>query len=89
MKRSDIPAAAIFAACDAYHRGEAATPEQALADKYPPKLVLARMAQLVKRGDLNYRVSLRTAWVVTTQARPQSASPVNHTGTTGGTDATA
>ena len=40
------------------------TPDEALAHKYPVKVILARMKQLVKQNILDYGVSLRTAWVV-------------------------
>lgn len=64
MKRSDIPDDEIIEACRAFRRREARTPEEALAHKYPPKLILAKMRHLVYRGVLDYGVSLRTAWVV-------------------------
>lgn len=64
LKRSDIPDAEIIAACNAYHCGTADTPDVALAHKYPPKLILAKMAHMDRRGILDYGVSLRTAWVV-------------------------
>jgi len=63
LKRSDIPEADIVEACNRFHAGLAETPEKALANKYPPKLVLAKMEQLVQKGILDYGVSLRTAWV--------------------------
>ncbi len=63
-KRSDIADAEIIAACRAFHAGNAATPEAALASKYPPKVILAKMQQLLNRGVLECGVSLRTAWVV-------------------------
>ena len=62
MKRSDIPDKEILAACDAFHSGQAATPDEALAEKYPPKIILAKMAQMEVRGDIESGVSLRTAW---------------------------
>jgi hypothetical protein len=68
MKRSDIPEAEIFAACDAFHQRQAETPDIALADKYPPKVVLAKMQQLNDQGKLDYGVSPRTAWVVRSES---------------------
>lgn len=38
-------------------------PEQVLADKYPPKVVLAKMEDMVNRGILEYGVSLHSSWV--------------------------
>jgi hypothetical protein len=64
VKRSDIPREEILEACRRFHRGEADTPDVALAKKYPVKVILARMAQLVEEGLLDYGVSLRTAWAV-------------------------
>lgn len=65
MKRTDIPEEEIFAAVDAFHADlTRATPEEALAHKYPPKLILARMKQMVDEGKLDYGVSLRTAFRV-------------------------
>lgn len=71
MKRiqcKDIPVAEIVAACRACHQHEGPTPDEALAHKYPVKVILAKMAKLVNRGVLNYGVSLRTAWVVEDEA---------------------
>lgn len=62
MKRSDIPEAEIIEACRASRARTAKTPDIALAGKYPQKLILAKMAQLVEQGKLDYGVSLRTAW---------------------------
>lgn len=64
MKRSDIPEQDILDACRAFHEHGAPTPDVALADRWPPKLILSRMEQLVEKGKLEYGVSLRTAWVV-------------------------
>lgn len=58
----DIPDNEIFDACMNFHRGRAPTPDIALADRYPPKVVLAKMGKLVDQGRLDYGVSLRTAW---------------------------
>lgn len=63
MKTSDIPDAEIIEACRMFHAGKADTPDVALADKYPPKVILAKMQKLVDKGVLNCGVSLRTAWV--------------------------
>jgi len=57
-----IPDAEILQACRDSHAG-APTPDISLAHKYPPKVILAKMAALDRRGYLNYGVSLRTAWV--------------------------
>ncbi len=63
MKRSDIPEQVVLDACQAFHDGRAETPDKALSDRWPVKLILARMDQLVAQGKLDYGVSLRTAWV--------------------------
>lgn len=63
-KRSDITDAEILAACRAFHEQHAPTPDIALADKYPAKVIMAKMEQMAKRGLIEYGVSLRTAWVV-------------------------
>jgi hypothetical protein len=65
VKRGDVPREEVLAACRAFHEGKGETPERALAAKYPPKVVLARMEQMVAEGLLEYGVSLRTAWVKT------------------------
>lgn len=70
MKRADIPREEILEACRQFHAGRAQTPEVALAHKYPAKLVLARMSQMVDEKLLDYGVSLRTAW-------PRSEEPKN------------
>jgi hypothetical protein len=69
----DIPDEVILAACDRFResldrRGwrnslaECPTPEVALAHLWPAKLILAKMQSMVRRGLLEYGVSLRTAW---------------------------
>jgi hypothetical protein len=64
----DIPDEVILKACDDFFaamRGDARiaqTPDEALADRWPPKLILAKMESMVRRGLLEYGVSLRTAW---------------------------
>ena len=66
----DIPDDVILEACDAFHRElkrfggaeHAQTPEVRLAGVYPSKLILAKMDNMVRRGLLEYGVSLRTAW---------------------------
>ena len=63
MKRSDIPEQVILDACRAFHEYRASPPDVALADRWPPKLILSRMEQLVQEGKLEYGVSLRTSWV--------------------------
>ena len=64
MKRSDITLDEVLAACDAFHSGTGPAPGTVLVDKgYPPKVVWARMQQLVDQGWLDYGVSLNTAWV--------------------------
>lgn len=62
LHRRDIPDEVVIAASRAFHAGIARTPDVALSDRYPPKLVLSKMAHLVRRGLLDYGVSLRTAW---------------------------
>jgi hypothetical protein len=64
VKVSDITDEEIFAACDAFHQQQAATPEAALHSKYPANVTLAKMEKMVKQGKLDYGMSLRTAWVV-------------------------
>jgi hypothetical protein len=63
IKRSDIPQSEILEACRRFHAGEADIPTVALAHKYPAKVILAKMAQMVDCGLLECGVSLRTAWV--------------------------
>jgi len=63
VKIADIPDAEILAACDAFHKRGAPAPDIVLADKYPPKLILAKMQKMSDQGKIDYGVSLRTAWV--------------------------
>ncbi len=63
MKISDIPDQEIIDACDAFHANKGPTPDESLAHKYPLKLILAKMRKMVDKGQLEYGVSLRTAWV--------------------------
>ncbi len=70
MQIKDIPDQVIFDACDAFHAAlkrrdrTAQTPEVSLADKYPPKLIMAKMDKMSDQHKIEYGVSLRTAWVV-------------------------
>ena len=64
MQTKDIPEQEIIEACEKFHRGEGETPDIALAEKYPEKVVLAKMGKMCDRGILEYGVSLRTAWVI-------------------------
>lgn len=61
----------IIDACNAFHKSgcTGVTPDVALSAKYPVKVILAKMDQMVRRGVLDYGVSLRTAWV---ERRPVS-----------------
>jgi hypothetical protein len=65
-KRSDISTEEMIEAVRQYWQSPMVNPfpTDALADKYPPKVVEAKMQQLVDQGILDYGVSLRTAWVV-------------------------
>lgn len=63
IKRSDIPEEEILAACIAFHSHQTQqTPDESLAHKYPPKVILARMEQMCAKGILESGVSTRTAW---------------------------
>lgn len=62
VKASDIPEQEILDACAAFHAGTGRTPDYALADKYPVKVIMAKMEKMVSRGKLEYGVSLRAAW---------------------------
>jgi hypothetical protein len=62
MKRSDILDVEIIEACRRFHARAADTPEIALGNKYPAKVILAKMEQMCSRGLIEYGVSLRTAW---------------------------
>lgn len=53
----------IIAACDAFHAHTAPSPEQALT-QYHWKQVIRKMEKMVRKGMLDYGVSVRTAWVV-------------------------
>jgi hypothetical protein len=66
MKRSDVSDAEVLEACRRFHTHQADTPDRALSHKYPAKVILAKMRQLADRGQIEYGVSLRTAWVVET-----------------------
>jgi hypothetical protein len=63
MKCSDIPEAEIIEACRRFHAGETTqTPDEALSDKYPVKIIMAKMQKMADKGRIEYGVSLRTAW---------------------------
>jgi hypothetical protein len=63
MKMKDIPEQEIIDACNAFHSHRAETPDVELATKYPPKLVVAKMEKMIRKGILDCGVSARTAWV--------------------------
>lgn len=60
----DISDAEILDCCQKVHTRAGETPDIALAYKYPVKVIMRKMQQMVERGLLEYGVSLRTAWVV-------------------------
>ena len=80
MKRSDISEEEIITACNIFKASNKVkinkegheivlqkvlnTPDITLSEKYPVKVILAKMRQMVEQGKLDYGVSLRTAWVV-------------------------
>ncbi len=60
----DIPDALIIEACAAFHARTGQTPDVALSDRWPAKVIMAKMAKLHSQGKIDYGVSLRTAWPV-------------------------
>ncbi len=62
MKASDITEDEVLLACDAFHLSRRGTrpPDETLP--YPRRVILAKMEKMVKKGLLDYGVSLRTAW---------------------------
>lgn len=42
--------------------GEPMTPDERLSHLWPAKVILAKMERMAERGQLEYGVSLRTAW---------------------------
>lgn len=69
VKRSDVAEIDVLRAVAAFHRAlgrgdfKHPTPDEALADRYPVKLILARMRQLDREGLIDYGVSLRTGFL--------------------------
>jgi hypothetical protein len=63
VQTKHIPDNEVLAACR-WSRAGGPTPDESLAHKYPAKVILAKMEQMVRRGLLDYGVSLRTAWAV-------------------------
>lgn len=64
-QRSDIPVEEVLDACHVFHRQDGPDPWKALSQKYPGKVVLARLEQLVDQGWLDFGTSVRTAWIKT------------------------
>lgn len=62
----DISDEEIIAACRQFHAGRCRgqTPDESIAHKYPVKVVIRKMEQMIDRGILDCGVSTRTAWVV-------------------------
>jgi len=71
LKRSDIPTVQVLKACDIAHRiNEVTAPGFACAFKiisaktqYPKKIILAAMQREYDQGNIDYGVSLATAWI--------------------------
>lgn len=63
MQLKDIPESVILDAVRAFKAGLASTPDIALADRWPPKLILAKMEKMIDKGVLECGVSVRTAWI--------------------------
>lgn len=65
-KRSDISDKEVFEAVRRYRREpfRGRFSADILAERWPYKVVLAKMQQMVSRGLLEYGVSVRTAWIV-------------------------
>jgi len=59
MKRSDISDLEILQIC---YEGKD-TPDIVLSNKYPVKVIMAKLEQLYDKGYLECGVSLRTAWL--------------------------
>lgn len=68
-KCSDIPDAEILEAVDAYHRyplGHPLKPKratQALAHKYPEKVLFAKLDKLLKRGFIEFGTNISGSWL--------------------------
>jgi len=64
-KCSYIPEALILRLSKEFHdRGPGhPTPDVGLADRFPAKVVLAKMDKLLDKGLVDYGVSLRTSWL--------------------------
>ncbi len=64
VKRSNVDPIEVLRASQAFHTDSYHndTPEIALADRYPKKVILAKMDQMRGQGLLEVGVSLRTAW---------------------------
>jgi hypothetical protein len=75
-KCSDIPDSTILEACRAFHEGMTDdTPDESLADRWPVKVILAKMERMEARGLLECGVSIRTARPVKPKAvRPNPSS---------------
>lgn len=61
--RHDVPVVEVLRACQRFHAGLGETPDKVLADRFPLKVIMARMDQLCDRGFIDYGVSLRTAFL--------------------------
>lgn len=64
MKTSDISDREILEAVEAFHASTfGQTPDEALAAKYPVKVIMSKMNKMDTRGLIDYGVSLRGAWI--------------------------
>lgn len=64
-KCSDVDERLVLAAIRELRRtkGESGTPDQVLADRYPPKLVHAKLLKLCKAGYIDFGTSMRAGWL--------------------------
>lgn len=65
----DIPDQVIIEACNACTYRDAPFPDVALAAMYPRKVILRKMEQMIRRGILEYGVSLRSSYVIAEHKR--------------------
>lgn len=62
IQRKDIPTEEVLLACRAYSSGNGPRAFNVLAEKYPSKVVYAKMLQLSDQGLLDYGTSVHSAW---------------------------
>ncbi len=63
-KCADLSVEELYRAIRQYNDGKAAPPDEALAGRFPQRLIMAKLRKLEQHNLVNYGVSLRCCWLI-------------------------